>query len=126
MKYFVGLLLVFIYSEASMVDLQQCIDKASSAADTRECIGEELEYQDFLLNKYYKVLKKQVKSKEGIKVLRNAQRAWIKYRDANCEFEAFSMRNGSGWSTLHLDCLNTMTTQRAKELKSNIPTLYRE
>jgi uncharacterized protein YecT (DUF1311 family) len=128
MKQFRGLfvLLVLTYSQASMVDLQQCINKASSEVDIRECIGVELEYQDFLLNKYYKVLKRQAESKEGEKVLRDAQRAWIKYRDANCEFEAFPMKNGSGWTTLHLECLNTMTTQRAQALKTNINTVYRE
>lgn len=48
--------------------------------------------------------------------LREAERAWIKYRDANCEYYAV----GEG-SIARIDaaaCLRDMTERRARELKS--------
>jgi len=121
-----GLIVLSLYGYGSDSDLQRCINKASSDVELRECLSTEYEYQDFLLNKYYKELQKQQSSAEDKKVLRDAQRAWIKYRDANCEFEALPMKNGSGWTTLHLECILTMTKQRAKELKDSVTTVYRD
>lgn len=64
-----------------------CIDKSNGVtSEMLDCISAELMRQDARLNEiYYKRLmsKLSAKRKEG---LREAQRAWVKFRDANCRF----------------------------------------
>lgn len=48
--------------------------------------------------------------------LRAAQRAWIAYRDANCEAAGFPMRGGSAEPLLVYGCLRQMTEHRTEEL----------
>lgn len=50
-------------------------------------------------------------------MLREAQKAWIEYRDRHCEvFERFRYRGGSMGRLTAASCLNDMTAQRAQEL----------
>lgn len=48
--------------------------------------------------------------------LRNAQRAWINFRDAACLAEGFQMRGGSAEAMLVLSCQVRLTQTRAEEL----------
>lgn len=49
--------------------------------------------------------------------LRRAQRAWISYRDANCDAAGYQMRGGSAEPMLVNSCLQQMTDQRIAELE---------
>ncbi|GAA0784942.1 DUF1311 domain-containing protein [Roseibium denhamense] len=49
--------------------------------------------------------------------LRNAQRAWIPYRDKACDAYGFLARGGSMEPMLVFDCRTTLTQQRTKELQ---------
>lgn len=55
--------------------------------------------------------------------LKNAQRAWIVFRDANCKFELIGAEwhNGSGTTAAQLQCELGMTQQRTEELLSRLP-----
>ncbi len=56
-------------------------------------------------------------SQSGAEVaLREAQRAWIPYRDKACLAEGFMMRGGSAEPMLVLGCKARLTQQRAQEL----------
>lgn len=48
--------------------------------------------------------------------LRTAQRAWIDYRDAQCETAGFPMRGGSAEPLLVYGCLRQVTENRTAEL----------
>ena len=50
--------------------------------------------------------------------LRAAQRAWIPYRDANCDAAGFPMRGGSAEALLVYGCLRQMTLDRIAELQN--------
>lgn len=52
------------------------------------------------------------------KTLREAQRAWIPYRDKACEAHGFLARGGSMESMLVGHCLADLTRRRIKELKA--------
>jgi uncharacterized protein YecT (DUF1311 family) len=103
--------------KAEVSSYQRCLDNSSSTYEMRVCNGNELDYQDGLLNRYYKQAMRRLSKNEKRK-LRNAQRAWIKYRDAKCESEGKSMRGGTGEFLLIGGCLVETTTQRAKELRA--------
>lgn len=49
--------------------------------------------------------------------LRDAQRAWIPYRDKACEAYGFQARGGSMEPMLVYGCLATITRQRVEELR---------
>lgn len=91
-----------------------CMDKASSTADMVECIGTEHDAQDAKLNRVYKTLMTSL-SADRKKALRGAQRAWMAYRDANCQF--YFDPDGGTMAALEANlCVLNMTTQRAAEL----------
>ena len=52
--------------------------------------------------------------------LRKAQRAWIPFRDASCEYEGFAARGGSMEPMLVSLCLARMTSTRSSELRQLI------
>ncbi len=104
-------------SIATPVSYQKCMDTSDgSTHQFRKCNSDELDYQDRLLNKYYKQAMQKLAESEKSK-LRKAQRAWIKYRDANCDVESAPMRGGTGERVLYGGCLVDMTTKRASELR---------
>lgn len=52
--------------------------------------------------------------------LRNAQRAWIAFRDADCDAAGFPMRGGSAEPLLIYGCMSRMTEDRITELTLRI------
>jgi uncharacterized protein YecT (DUF1311 family) len=73
--------------------IEACIDKDSSTAGMMKCITQGYQKWDTELNRVYKALRKQLSDAKGKETLRNAQRAWLKYRDA--EFETVGAVYGS-------------------------------
>jgi uncharacterized protein YecT (DUF1311 family) len=93
-----------------------CIDKSNGVtSEMLDCISAELMRQDTRLNENYKRLmsKLSAKRKEG---LREAQRAWVKFRDANCGFY-YDPDGGSAARLASNNCILSATANRATELK---------
>lgn len=53
--------------------------------------------------------------------LRQAQRAWVSFRDAQCRFESFEARGGSMQPMLESGCKATLTRARTAELRGPNP-----
>ncbi|WP_442953129.1 lysozyme inhibitor LprI family protein [Pectobacterium sp. A5351] len=51
-------------------------------------------------------------------LLKSAQRKWIAYRNADCEFQSFQTTGGSIHGMLYSQCLTQKTADRVKEFKS--------
>jgi len=92
------------------------MNKVVSTTDVVECIGVEHKAQDRNLNAAYKALMGSLSS-ERQKQLRTAQRAWITYRDANCDFY-FDPDGGTIARLQANECVLSMTAQRAAELQA--------
>lgn len=94
-----------------------CMDKSEGVTvNMLDCIGDENKRQDDELNKAYKNVMKEltpIRQKE----LKEAQRLWIKYRDANCNFYA-DPDGGTLARVVSADCFMNATAQRARELKN--------
>lgn len=93
-----------------------CMDGSGGVTfDMVECMNAELTRQDAKLNAEYKVLMKSL-STERKTQLRNAQRAWITYRDENCAF--YYDPDGGTMARLEANmCMLRMTAERANELE---------
>jgi uncharacterized protein YecT (DUF1311 family) len=79
------------------------------------CISAELDQQDSRLNEAYKKLMSKL-PKDRKRSLVEAQRAWIKFRKANCGF----YHDPNGGSAAHVvgnECFLNATVDRAKELE---------
>ena len=104
--------------EAKAPDSDLCMKNARSTHDTLNCIDKEYTYYDTLLNRYYKQIKEYFKNdKKEQHLLKEAQLAWIEYRDKKCKFEGYPMRDGSGEKIISFSCRVEATALRAKELK---------
>ena len=96
-----------------------CLDKANSTVDMLDCIDAETQRQDQRLNEVYTALRADVQ--EGRKnQLRDAQRAWINFRNANCAFH-LDPDAGSLARISAADCVLRLTATRAEELAQFLP-----
>ena len=94
-----------------------CLDKSGGATFAMQgCISEELDRQDRRLNGAYEALMGSVPEKRRAQ-LRDAQRKWIAFRDANCEFY-YDPQGGSAARLSSSECVVTLTAKRAHELET--------
>ena len=92
-----------------------CMDGAGGVTSNMlDCIGAETKTQDIRLNKAYKDVAAKLKAPRK-KSLQEAQRSWLKFRDANCGFYA-DPDGGTIASVISSDCFMTTTASRAKEI----------
>lgn len=93
-----------------------CMEKSNGVTvEMVNCIGAETKRQDTRLNKAYKDLMATL-SPARKKQLQDAQRLWVKYRDANCNFYA-DPEGGTIVQVTTSDCFMDATARRAKELE---------
>ncbi|HEY9401774.1 MAG TPA: lysozyme inhibitor LprI family protein [Pyrinomonadaceae bacterium] len=84
-------------------ELNQCAARARDKADAE-------------LNKVYRELMKDAGTAERVK-LRAAQLAWIKFRDAHCDYESVGNKGGSIYPMVFSFCLAKVTVERVKQLR---------
>jgi uncharacterized protein YecT (DUF1311 family) len=86
-------------AQGSTVDIEQCVGRLTRTWDQR------------LNAAYHKLLKDNPEADK----LRAAQRLWIQFRDANCQY------HGAGEGTIHrlefAECMRSTTAHRALELE---------
>ena len=94
----------------------ECMEKAGGATPaTQDCIGGEHERQDRRLNVAYRALLGSLPDKRKAQ-LRDLQRKWLAFRDANCAF--YDDSGGGQASRLAAnECLLRYTALRAAELE---------
>ena len=92
---------------------------AQSQAEMNICAGKEYKEADVVLNQVYRQLIAKLDDEEKSQ-LKEAQTAWLKYRDSNCEFVADQYKGGSIRPMIHGLCLAEMTRNRTSELKQQI------
>ncbi len=97
-------------------EYEACMDKSGGVTSRMlDCIGAETKRQDARLNKVYKDAMAQL-DESGKKRLVEAQRAWIKFRDADVSLYEGSSGGTAGTLT-GADRYLMMTAQRASELE---------
>lgn len=92
-----------------------CMDESAGVTvNILNCMGSETEQQDARLNQNYKA-SMQALTPEKQAQLRDAQRLWIKFRDADCALLG-SLTGGTIDSVNSASCLLDMTKKRADDL----------
>lgn len=84
--------------------------------DLNECAATTLAEADGALNALYRRLMEQLSPKAKAS-LRLTQRAWLAYREAECEFESIAVEGGSMRPMVRGACLSTLTQSRIKDFR---------
>ena len=101
--------------------------EAVTQSDMNNCAVAGWEAEDARLNAVYPKAMALLKSwdeglpeaeRGGAARLREAQRAWITYRDAACEVAGWPMRGGSAEPLLVYGCMTELTRERVEDLES--------
>jgi uncharacterized protein YecT (DUF1311 family) len=96
--------------------IDACSDKAGGVTEAMiQCVSAEYERQEERLNQYYVKLLGSL-SEDRSKALLEAQRKWLKFRDANCRFH-YDPDGGSAARVVASTCRLKATVDRAKELE---------
>ena len=120
-------LLTFCFCLLSTAATAQEIDCANAVTqmEMNQCAYDDWEAADAKLNAAYQramALMKQwdadlPKAEEGgVIALKEAQRAWITFRDKACEVEGFAMKGGSAEPLLVYGCMRQLTEDRTSQL----------
>jgi uncharacterized protein YecT (DUF1311 family) len=92
------------------------LPRGSITADAYDCFFAASKKADTELNKFYRRVQTVVDGDELVK-LREAQRLWIQFRDANCSAEHEPYEGGSAGPMVKVACLEAVTRHRTEELQ---------
>lgn len=114
------LIVLFIPSPAFA---QNCDNGGTNQVEMTYCAGLDLKEADNELNRIWKTISKNFGQggwdRRRKKALLTSQRAWIAYRDADCqEAVGIEWEGGTGRSGAELSCAVELTTERVKTLKN--------
>ena len=103
-----------VLSPARAAPLSTCA--GSTQMDLNQCAGADFKRADAAMNAAYGKLMGQIgpKAQHG---LRDAQKAWLPFRDKSCAREALGSEGGSIPPMILAGCLAKLTTERTKVLK---------
>lgn len=130
----IPLMLTFLAGSAALANDQgfDCSKPQETQLGMNICAGEDYKKADVALNAAYQRAQASMKSfldydadkaKAGKKKLVEAQRAWIKFRDAACEVEGLSAEGGTIQPLLISTCLTKLTKRRTTDLRE-LSNLY--
>ena len=114
------ILLALAFLAAPAAHAATCNDN-SSQMELNQCAADDLAKADAALNATYQALMKKIEAPNQAQ-LREAQRAWIAFRDKECTFETGGGANqgGSIWPMMVDKCLTTITEERTRALQSQV------
>ena len=92
---------------------------AQTQADMNICWGKEYKAADATLNQVYGQLMRKLEEADKAQ-LKQVETAWLKYRDANCEFVADQYKGGTIRPMIEAMCLADTTRNRTTELRNQI------
>lgn len=86
---------------------------AQDNASLKQCVHDAYASSDAELNKQFSQIKNRLEDNaDAAKQLVSAQRAWIAYRDAECDFASSGVEGGSIHSVIATQCRDSLTQKR--------------
>ncbi|WP_137136224.1 lysozyme inhibitor LprI family protein [Rhizobium sp. FKY42] len=137
MKLFLGLMLcgcVLLQDGPSSAEEKPNFDcaKSETQMEMNYCAEQDFDAADAALNKQWKATRKvmvdwdkqlDANQRGAEEALLKAQRAWINYRDGQCEAEGFAARGGTMEPMLLMSCKAELSKVRTEELKTLAETI---
>ena len=119
MKAFFLLVFSSLITISSQSNASDNCNNLKTQLEMNACAANEYQRDDAKLNEYYKELAEKLGPSEKER-LKAAQRAWIKFRDLQCELEASRYEGGSIRPLVRSSCLAQVTKQRNEDLRRMI------
>src|SRR5206468_9111147 len=116
-QYIIGLALVI----AALVALATSHANAQTQAEMNRQAAKDFKKADAELNSTYAALMAKLPDADSKRKLKESQRAWIAFRDAEAAFAADQFRGGSAAPVLRWTSMTETTEQRIKQLKGDFP-----
>lgn len=95
-----------------------CSDPQNTV-EMRYCASQDFDAADQQLNSLYKQLTRRLEP-EPLAILKSSQRAWVAFRDSECEFQAYWTKGGSISPQLEIQCMAALTQARVKQLEAYV------
>jgi uncharacterized protein YecT (DUF1311 family) len=99
---------------------QQPCAHAQTQSAINQCAMEEFKKADAELNKVFQQLLLKTDRQEKLKA---AQRAWVAFRDAGCEYDASEAEGGSMEPLVRYSCYAEATKTRTNQLRAYLKAL---
>lgn len=97
----------------------QAQDCDANQASMNQCASQEYKALDAELNTQYNAQMGYLKTPARKKALQDAQKKWIAFRDADCQYQAGKREEGgSMWPLVQAQCLSAQTKVRVEQLKA--------
>ncbi len=106
--------MILVAAAASALAASAAVAQSQSALNATA--AQNLRRADQALNAQYTTTTRQL-STPSRNLLRDAQRAWITFRDQQCRYEASAVQGGSAYPMVQSDCLARLTVQRTQDLR---------
>lgn len=122
---FVGAIGLTLLASSAMAQEVNCANPTSQFEMT-ECAFRSADAADALLNEQYRKAMATAKAMDAdfqagpiplADLLRDAQRAWIPFRDAACSVESGLAQGGTAQNQFFAECLERLTNQRIDDLR---------
>jgi uncharacterized protein YecT (DUF1311 family) len=94
-----------------------CDQSDTSQTGMNRCAAKDADVADAELNQVYRQLGNKSEAHEK-ELLRDAERAWVAFRDKECAYENIADEGGSIYPMSVANCLAEKTRARTKELKN--------
>jgi uncharacterized protein YecT (DUF1311 family) len=100
---------------------QAACNDNSTQMELTQCAGDALNQANAALNTTYQALMKKIDAPNQAR-LRDAQRAWVAFRDKECNFETGGGpdQGGTIWPMINAQCLTKLTEERTATLASEL------
>lgn len=96
----------------------ECMDNADSQAALTACAQEAYQVSDAELNRLFHEIRQRLGDEADTRhLLRDAERAWVAFRDSECTFAASAVAGGSAYPMVYDLCLDDLTQKRIEELQ---------
>lgn len=97
----------------------QAQDCDANQASMNQCASQEYKALDAELNTQYNAQMGYLKTPARKKALQDAQKKWIAFRDADCQYQAGKREEGgSMWPLVQAQCLSAQTKVRVEQLEA--------
>ncbi|WP_085728470.1 lysozyme inhibitor LprI family protein [Pseudomonas sp. R37(2017)] len=107
--------LLFTYPAHAAVNCDNAVDQATM----NQCASLQQATADKELNALYQQITSRLKGNpDGKKLLVGAQRSWVAFRDAECQFSASGVEGGSVYPLIYSNCVTQLTKARVETFKT--------
>lgn len=103
---------------AGTAQAQECND-SSNQMELNQCAAKAFEAADRELNADFRDIQRRLgKDADTKRLLVEAQRAWILFRDAECTFQTSGAAQGSIFPLVFANCKTALTNDRVRQLRA--------